>query len=250
MYIIIGVVAVFIFFGVAIKYFKWYFLISGYNLMSKNQKENVDIEGLGNLMGNFMFLFAAVMGLTGFFQLKGYKTIALISILSLIPIVIGLIIMAQKYDHNRQYKKGKKKEFILAIGLISLSLIIVSGFLIVGIIEPKVIIESDKIIISGQYKRSIVNSDIKEISLVENIPKVLRKINGFDFGYTLRGSFDVEGLGPANIYIQENQSPYIIITTDDRVYIINYKNPEKTLELYDQIKDLSLNVGGRFQLVA
>lgn len=241
MYIMFGLVAIFIFFGVAIKYFKWYFLISGYNLMSKNQKENVDIKALGNLMGNFMFLFAVIMGLSGFLQMQGYKTIALITILSLIPIVIGMIIKAQKYDHNKIYKKGKKKDYILAIGLISLSLIIISGFLIVGILEPKVVIESDKIIISGQYKRSIDNSDIKEISLVDNIPKILSKINGFDFGYILRGSFDLEEIGPTNLYIQENQSPFIFITTDDRTFIINYKDPEKTKALYEEIKDKNNN---------
>lgn len=241
MYIIIGLVALFIFIGVAIKYFKWYFLISGYNLMSKNQKENVDIEGLGSLMGNFMFLLAVIIGITGFFQLHGNKTIALISILSLIPIVIGLIIKAQKYDNNKQYTKGKKKEYMLVIGLISLSLIIISGFLIVGILEPKVVIESDKIIISGQYKRSIDNSDIKQISLEDNMPKVIRKVNGFDFGYTLRGSFDLEGIGLSSIYVQENQSPFIFIYTDDRTYIINYKDPEKTKALYEEIKDKDNN---------
>ena len=132
---------------------------------------------------------------------------------------------------------GKKKDFILAIGLISLSLIIVSGFLIVGIIEPKVVIESDKIIISGQYKRSIVNSDIKEISLEDKMPKVLRKVNGFDFGDALRGSFDLEGIGISSIYVHENQPPFIIIKTEDRTYIINYKDPEKTKDLYEEIKD-------------
>ena len=36
----------------ALKYFKWYWLIAGYNTMSKSEKENVDEEGLGNFMGN------------------------------------------------------------------------------------------------------------------------------------------------------------------------------------------------------
>lgn len=43
--------AVFVFLGLTVHVFKWYFLIAGYNMMPKEQKANVDVEGLGKLMG-------------------------------------------------------------------------------------------------------------------------------------------------------------------------------------------------------
>ena len=33
--------------GVMIRYFKWYWLIAGYNTMTRERKRQVDIEGLG-----------------------------------------------------------------------------------------------------------------------------------------------------------------------------------------------------------
>ena len=41
--------------GLAVHVFKWHFLISGYNTMSKEKKANVDTEGLGRLIGIYLY---------------------------------------------------------------------------------------------------------------------------------------------------------------------------------------------------
>jgi hypothetical protein len=50
----------FILIGLAVHVFKWYFLISGYNTMSKEKKANVDTEGLGRLMGIYSYVNGGV----------------------------------------------------------------------------------------------------------------------------------------------------------------------------------------------
>ena len=52
----IGVVMLVFSFGILIRYFKAYFLIAGYNLMSDEKKKNVDIEGFSKLVGNHLCL--------------------------------------------------------------------------------------------------------------------------------------------------------------------------------------------------
>lgn len=235
MWILYLMVGLFVFAGIGIKYFKWYFLISGYNTMSKKQKENVDAEGLGKLMGNFMFLIAGLMFASGIAQQYGNRLLPLVFMLSIVPLTIVLIILAQKYDHNSMTKSDKTaiKVFIV---LIMVTGILVSTMLIYGIREPKIEITSDKITISGMYSSSINKEDIREISLQDTIPKVLRKTNGFDFGYILRGNFTLDEIGVARIYIHENKAPYIVIKTENKYYIINYKDSNKTMELYNKIK--------------
>lgn len=44
----------FIIFGILIKYGKMYFLIAGYNTMSKEEKEKYDIEGIATVFRNAM----------------------------------------------------------------------------------------------------------------------------------------------------------------------------------------------------
>lgn len=235
MWILYSVAGLFIFMGIGIKYFRWYFLISGYNTMSKKQKENVDTEGLGKLMGNFSFVMAALILISGIAQRNGYRLLTLISLLSIVPLTIFLIILAQKYDHNTM-TKSDKAEMKVGIGLIIVTGLLVSTMLIYGAREPKVEVISNKIIINGMYSSSINKEDIREISLQDTIPKVLKKTNGFDFGYILRGNFTLEEIGVAKIYIRENKAPYIVIKTENKYYIINYKDSNKTIELYNKLK--------------
>lgn len=235
MWILYLLVGLFVFAGIGIKYFKWYFLISGYNTMSKKQKENVDTEGLGKLMGNFMFLIAGLMLISGIAQQNGYRLLTLMFMLSIIPITIVLIILAQKYDHNIRTKSDKIVMRITITSMVVIGLLIFT-MLIYGVREPKVEFTADRIIISGMYGSSINKEDINDISLEDTIPKVLRKTNGFDFGYILRGNFALAEVGRAKIYIHENKPPYIVIKTEKIYYVVNYKDANKTIELYNKLK--------------
>lgn len=54
-------VLMFIFLGVMIKYFKWSWLIAGYNTSSKEEKEKYDEIALCRYIGNLMFALGALI---------------------------------------------------------------------------------------------------------------------------------------------------------------------------------------------
>lgn len=64
---ILLLIVAFLFFsiGICISKFKWYWLISGYNTMSKEEKANVEIEALGNHMSKIFFLISS-LNIVGF----------------------------------------------------------------------------------------------------------------------------------------------------------------------------------------
>ncbi len=230
---------IFLFFGVGVKYFKWYFLISGYNTMSKEKKKNVDIEPLGRLMGNFMILIGIIILASGVASEFDFKLLSSGLMMLILPITIGLIVFAQKYDHNNEKKKKKNKTGLIAIISITLALtVLIAGMLIVGILDPDVEVSEDMIIISGMYKRNIKVDDIIEVTIKETMPRVLRKTNGFNMGYTLRGSFNLEGEKNASIFVHEDKPPFIHIRTNDRFIVINFRDREDTEKLYEDIKDV------------
>ena len=222
--------------GIGIKYFKWHFLISGYNTMSKDKKKNVDVDGLGKLMGNFLFLMSFILLFSGGMDFLAYKLASLISMMTIMPLTIVLIIMAQKYDHNRK-KKREKTGLIAIISVVFGIFVLVSGFLIVATLNPKVELSDEKIEVSGLYKRDISITDIKSVSLEEIMPRVVRKTNGMDVGYSLRGSFKLEGEdNNSTLFVLQNNPPFIHIRTGDRLYIINFKERGRTTELYKKIR--------------
>lgn len=49
-----------------VKYGKMYFLIAGYNTMSKEERSNFDVNGIANIFRNAMFGMALIM-ITGYF---------------------------------------------------------------------------------------------------------------------------------------------------------------------------------------
>ena len=96
-YFILAVI--FLLLGLAIHVFKWYFLISGYNLMSKQKKENVDTQGLGKLMGYYCYfntIIFLLLGVAHALELKIVMTIAFILFsLSTIYVLLKLLDMTE-----------------------------------------------------------------------------------------------------------------------------------------------------------
>lgn len=80
---------IFIILGILIKYGKLYFLIAGYNTMSKEEQEKVDIKGIANVFKNVMFGMALIIILGYFiaqkFENENIETIAFIG-----AILIGI----------------------------------------------------------------------------------------------------------------------------------------------------------------
>ena len=61
---------IFILLGALIKYGKLYFLIAGYNTMSKEEKKTYDIEGIATIFRNAMFGMAFILILGHFISVE------------------------------------------------------------------------------------------------------------------------------------------------------------------------------------
>lgn len=235
MYILYIMAGIFFIVGIGIRYFRWYFLIAGYNTMSEEKKKNVDIEALGKLMGNFCIIIAIILLIGGIGQMQGNKLLATMSLLSILPLTIGLVILSQKYDYNKD--KSDKTVGKVAVGLKTLVGVIIMALILYGAREPKIEVENNRVRIKGMYGTTIDKEDIVQLSIEDSLPRILRRTNGMELVHILRGRFILEDIGKAVLLINEKSSPYIFIETEDRHYIINYKDPNKTMELYNKLSD-------------
>jgi hypothetical protein len=107
-----------------------------------------------------------------------------------------------------------------------------------GNVPNQVTVEGEIIRITGMYGTSVSAEAITSIELLDDIPRVERRIKGFNFGDVYKGVFRLAewDYGYGHLYLQSNNGPYISIRYNVEGFIlINYKSPEETIKVYEII---------------
>jgi len=213
-------------------------LIAGYNTMSKERKENVDIACLSAFMRNGFIVMGLVI-------MIGYHLFGWIGLNALveywIPAVILLgvgvmVIYARRFNHNKEkgLGSGLKKYFV---GIV---LLYAFGGLAYGLIPTKFHFDNNTIRFSGKYGVEINIDEIGDVQLVEKRPSIKGRTNGLSLGQVRKGFFNVEGLGKTRLLIHSGKGPFLMITTKSgEITIINFKDKDETKMLYNEVKALS-----------
>jgi hypothetical protein len=102
--------------------------------------------------------------------------------------------------------------------------------------ETDVILNDSGFIIKGMYGKTIIYADIAEIDTLSAMPSIRLRTNGYALGKTLKGNFRLIKQEKATLFIIKGSPPFIFIKTDKMNLYINFRDPEKTRELYEGIK--------------
>lgn len=239
---IVLLIVAFLFFsiGICISKFKWYWLISGYNTMSKEEKANVEIEALGNHMSK-IFFFISSLNIVGFLLNYLFNiSLAIFIVLTVITLLYS-IYHFQRFDHNP--KSSKETNIVLAI-VIFIMLITSIPIIAIGYSSTKVTFTETSIKITSGVNALIPKDKIKSVSLVDEMPKILIRTGGIGIGRIQKGNYSLEKDIKAKLFLTSKEGPFIEIIVDSSPshYYINYKESEKTKETYeDFMKKLDLD---------
>jgi hypothetical protein len=238
-----AIAVLFIVIGVAIKYYKCYWLISGYNTATEEKRENIDVEGLGKFIGNCCFVMGVLFVLGAIVALMGSKGAAVLVIILVIGVIIYMLIQAQKYDANTRNPDGSmNKKTKIAIGSV-IAFIVVTFSIVFGSIqynintEHVVTVNNEAIKVNGTFGTQVKFDEIKEVTLKKEAPVVMYKKNGLYVADICRGSFKVKDMGIGMLYAHLNSKPYIYIIKNEGYVIINFKDSNSTQELYNKIME-------------
>lgn len=219
--------------GVLVKYGKCYWLISGYNTMSKEKRQRVAVVRLANFLGNCMFVLAGQMIASGLFFHLNHQLAAMVAIFSIFPFIVYLLIKAQRYDGNTRNAEGMMKLSTKVIIGVFIAVFVVTGVFIVLSARTSEVLIDDKVVqIKGIYGTKIDRNKISDIKLAGVPPDVVWKINGFNFGNKLKGNFRLRGGTAARLYVDTGRPPFIEITTAKGLITINLDDPGKTEALF------------------
>ncbi|MDD2431191.1 MAG: DUF3784 domain-containing protein [Firmicutes bacterium] len=220
----------FILIGLAVHVFRWHFLISGYNTMSKEKKTNVDIEGLGRLMGIYLYLNGGVFIMLGLLNSLGLKSALTIAILFLGISTAYLLITARKFDKNVYDNSDTYQVWKWVI-----TLAIVFVLLFFSTRQAKVSIVEEGVRIHGLYGDTYTWESIKTVSLEDKLPTIERRTNGSAVGSNLKGHFMTTELGNVKLFVNVKKTPFIYLETDKGITIFNMEEADKTREIFREI---------------
>lgn len=228
-FLIMGLI--FIAIGLAVHKLKWYFLISGYNTMSKERKKNVDTEGLGLLMGRYLYANGGAYIIAGILSRIGFDMGLIAAIAFTMVSTLYLLIKAQKYDGN----KDKSKQSMIGIIILLISFIFVGGIMYSSVQATKVTLLEEGLEIHGMYGDVYSWGSIENVTLIEELPTIKMRTNGSSLGSHLKGNFSTEELGAVKLHVNTQYPPFINLEANGRNIIFNLTNRNDTEEILEEI---------------
>ena len=219
-------------------------IINPYGNLPPERKELVDIEGLKKAC-------AIILGITGFllvvsaalFMLKviDEDICATLLMVFAFAMLIPLFIAMKRYNGFGRDSSGKVSKYSRnsKIALIStgISILIVAVVLILSFRPTKISVEEEHIKISGMYGREIPIADIVSVELLDEMPPIAMRTNGSDTGNQAKGHFRFSNGDKCMLFIHK-KAPYIQLRTTEDLYYLNYSDKEKTVELFETLKEL------------
>jgi len=239
-YLLIGGFLVFI--GILVHVFKWHFLISGYNTMSKERKAKVNITSLARLMGIYLYVNGALFVVAGILQILGLKITMTPVFIFFTLATIYMIFKAQKFDgniynENGDLQKGAKKHIILVVVILFIVLIFLATILFFSFQETKITFLEEGIQIHGMYGDVYTWDSIVDIKLEDTLPTIESRTNGSAIGSRLKGHFRTTELGSVLLFVDSQTPPFIYLETETGIIVLNGATEAETQTLFDKMID-------------
>jgi hypothetical protein len=97
-------------------------------------------------------------------------------------------------------------------------------------------IDADRLHVDGGfYEVALPLAQIREAELRDSRPSIGKRTNGFAFGSTLRGYFNVEGLGRTRVFVDSAKGPYLLLQTEEGAVILRLHDESRTRRLAESL---------------
>lgn len=231
----------FIFLGFAMHKLKWYFLISGYNTMSKESKAKVNTDKLGRLIGNYSYFLALLFFIVGILSWQNLDQFAMPFILLLVLSTLFIVIKSQKYngnlyDESGKLRKGASKKAKIPLTITIVTLIGVSILLYFSLQPTNITLTDNTLKINGMYGETVAFESIEQVTLLNQLPEISMRTNGSAIGSRLKGHFKFKDGKKAKLFVDSSMPPFISFVSNDLRIIFNLDTKEETENLFEQLQ--------------
>jgi hypothetical protein len=204
------------------------YLLSGYNTMSKADREQFDIVGYLKIFKRFHIILGATL-------LPGVLLIQLINEVAastfMIMYVLGgylfFMIRTRSFSMNT---KNQKTVLYVSMVIMVVTIIGVGYLLLIGFKDNPFVVKKDLIEIEGFYGIEIKKGDLETVAVVDQLPPISTKSNGFAAGGYSKGNFKTKAGTKVKLFTTSNAKPYLFLKTKNgEVYYSSTEVPAQAL---------------------
>ncbi|ART75597.1 hypothetical protein B4U37_05950 [Sutcliffiella horikoshii] len=234
-FIQLTVVLIFLLIGWAIVKKEAYGLISSFRSRPKEEQEELIQNGYPQKTGKLLIGTAIVLLIMLPLLFTSFPYAMEVQIGVMVVLLLGGFIYLSKYE----VPKKRKKSYIIStsIAVVTFGFLFVVSYL--GFQEAELTLRENSFEISGVYGDEWRFEDITQVDLVEEMPEVYLRTNGYGMQSISKGHFKVKDYGSSLLFIYKGNSPYLLIKTNDDTIFINSKDAEKTKDWYYQLVEQS-----------
>ncbi|NDV82884.1 hypothetical protein D0T87_12965 [Bacteroides sp. 51] len=102
--------------------------------------------------------------------------------------------------------------------------------------EANVSIEGEEIRIEGSYGERFSLDDLSQVNLVDTLPVIKSRTDGYSFASVKKGYFRTESGERIKLFLHVADGPFLKIQRKDDIPVfINYSDSSKTQQVYKEI---------------
>ena len=227
------VIVLFFILGWAVRFKGQYMLISGFNNRSEEEQKILIDNGYPQKTGNLLIMTA--VGMLILFPLVFTSFPYIIEVqygFMTLFLLVGFIYVS-KYEIPEKRKKSYWFASIFTVLVIGF----ISGLFYLGYQLNELVVKEQTFEITGLYGDEWKVENIEKIELLNEMPNVSYKENGFGMSNLSKGYFYVEAYGSSLLFIR-NGGPYLLIELKDGFIFINGESSEQTKSWYEQMNEV------------
>ncbi|WP_085993938.1 DUF3784 domain-containing protein [Oceanobacillus senegalensis] len=154
-----------------------------------------------------------------------------------VGITVLVFIIGYIYIQKYEMKERRKSAYISSVITAFITIGIIGYIISRAFLANELMVLEDDLEITGPYGTEINIESIQEIELLDKLPAINLRTNGYKVGERLMGHFQVEEYGAVTLYIHGGNRPYLLIKHNDSYTLINSKKEEETIDWYEQLKE-------------
>lgn len=208
------------------------YLLSGYNTMTEEQRAEVDIKAYLSFFRSFHIVLALTLLAVGLGLYYFISANAAGIFLTIYPILAYIYFSwkSSKYMNGSSAATNK-----LAVGILVATLIFVLGLLAYGFKANELNVNNDGIVITGIYGERLLASDIQQIRLVDTLPKIRYKSNGYALGAIRKGYFKTSSGETVKLILNTEGKPILRFNYGKGKQLYYVDKEQSTKELLSEI---------------